>query len=326
MRATVVVATFDGLPRLKGLLASLEQQTADHQVVVVDNGSSDGTAAAVQTLFPRVEVICLQENVGFGRAVNLGIRHTSGDIVVLLNNDCSCDSDFVAEITAAIDPREGCVMAAGVLRDASSSDLIDTAGMVLDSTLSVFDYLSGEPVTRLDHEVPDPIGPCAAAAAFDRAAFLEAGGFDENLFAYWEDVDLVLQLRLLGARCTLAKNARGVHAHSATLGSGSARKNYLMGFGRGYVLRKWSALSPSQLPRIVARDAVICLGQAVVDRNIGGITGRVHGYRSVPAAIRRPYPAAIFEGSALPRRSALSDLFLRARRRARLRRRPRHLV
>jgi hypothetical protein len=196
--------------------------------------------------------------------------------------------------------------------------------MALDSTLSVFDYLNGEPLTRLDRELPDPIGPCAAAAAFDRAAFLTAGGFDENLFAYWEDVDLVLRLRLLGARCALANGARGDHAHSATLGSGSARKNYLMGFGRGYVLRKWGALTPSRLPRVVARDAVICLGQAMIDQNIAGITGRVHGYRSVPAAVRRPYPAAIFDGSELPSRNAISDLLLRARRRARLHRRARH--
>ncbi len=117
MRATVVVATFDGRPRLIELLASLERQTLDHDVIVVDNGSSDGTAGALQLSFPRVEVIRLPENVGFGRAVNLGIRQASTDAIVLLNNDCRCDSEFVAEITASLDPRAGYVMAAGVLRD-----------------------------------------------------------------------------------------------------------------------------------------------------------------------------------------------------------------
>ena len=110
----------------------------------------------------------------------------------------------------------------------------------------------------------DPLGPSGAAAAFDRAAFLECGGFDERLFAYWEDVDLVLRLRLAGARCVLVPDARAVHSHSATLGSGSARKNYLTGFGRGYVLRKWGVLS----------------GQA------RGRRGRARGRRSAPRSSR----------------------------------------
>ena len=131
--------------------------------------------------------------------------------------------------------------------EARQPSRIDTAGMQLDRTLLVFDYLNGEPVACLDQGVPDPIGPSGAAAAFDREAFLAAGGFDETLFAYWEDVDLVLRMRARGERCALAAGARGIHDHSATLGSGSPRKNYLTGFGRGYVLRKWGVLrSPAR--------------------------------------------------------------------------------
>src|SRR5438093_4107959 len=118
-------------------------------------------------------------------------------------------------------------MAAGVMLEARQPSRIDTAGMQLDRTLLVFDYLNGEPVACLDQGVPDPIGPSGAAAAFDREAFLAAGGFDERLFAYWEDVDLVLRMRAGGERCALAAGARGTHDHSATLGSGSPQKNYL---------------------------------------------------------------------------------------------------
>ena len=97
----------------------------------------------------------------------------------------------------------------------------------------------------LDGDVPNPLGPSGAAAAYLNDAFWEAGGFDERIFAYWEDVDLALSLRTLGYKCALARRAIGTHAHSATLGSGSPRKNYLMGFGRGYVLRKWGVWSPA---------------------------------------------------------------------------------
>ncbi len=217
---------------------------------------------------------------------------------------------------APIDPAAGVIMAAGVMREAGDPTRIDTAGMQLDRTLLVFDYLNGEPIACLDQGVPDPIGPSGAAAAFDRKAFLSAGGFDENLFAYWEDVDLVLRMRLEGARCALAPQATGVHEHSATLGSGSRRKNYLTGFGRGYMLRKWGVLSgPRRLARALMDDGVICVGQAVMDRNVGGIRGRLQGLRAAPAG---GFPAAALAGAPTPagRRSTLRR---RLRRRRRLR-------
>jgi glycosyltransferase involved in cell wall biosynthesis len=186
--------------------------------------------------------------------------------------------------------------------------------MELDRTLLVFDYLNGEPLELLDGAVADPVGPSAAAAAFDRATFLAVGGFDERLFAYWEDVDLVLRLRRLGLRCALAPDARGDHEHSATLGSGSARKNYLMGFGRGYLLRKWQVMAPGRVPGVLLRESVLCAGQAVVDRNLAGVRGRLRGYRAATELER--YPAGLdLEGAP----GALETLRRRARRRTRLR-------
>ena len=95
-------------------------------------------------------------------------------------------------------------MTSGVLRDWRHPDLIDSAGMELDRTLLVYDYLNGEPVTALAAGAADPIGPSPKAAAFDRDAFLAVGGFDEHLFAYWEDVDLALKLLEAGGTCRLA--------------------------------------------------------------------------------------------------------------------------
>ena len=83
---------------------------------------------------------------------------------MLLNDDCVCDPGFVEAITAALDPVAGVVMTAGVMRDWRRPELIDSAGMELDSTLLVFDYLNGEPLSRLREGVADPIGPSAAAA------------------------------------------------------------------------------------------------------------------------------------------------------------------
>jgi len=238
-------------------------------------------------------------------------------VLVLLNDDCTCEPRFVERLAAALDPSAAVVMAAGVLRDRDRPELIDTAGMELDKTLLVFDYLNGRPLDVLHGDVPAPLGPSAAAAAFDRDAFLAVGGFDERIFAYWEDVDLVLRLRREGGRCALAADAIGTHHHSATLGSGSAQKNRLMGFGRGYVLRTWGVATPRRLPAIAARDLVICAGQAVIDRNLSGARGRVAGWRA--AERRHPYPADLLEPRADV--AVLANLRRRLVRRARLRRR-----
>ena len=101
----------------------------------------------------------LEENVGYTKAVNLGVARADGELVVLLNDDCVCDPGFVERITAPIDAAEGVVMAAGVMRDWHDPTLIDSAGMELDRTLLVFDYLNGEPLSRLADGVADPVGP-----------------------------------------------------------------------------------------------------------------------------------------------------------------------
>ena len=169
--------------------------------------------------------------------------------------------------------------------------------------------------SALDGSVPDPIGPSGAAAAFDREAFLSVGGFDERIFAYLEDVDLVLRLRRDGGRCRLAKDAHGVHEHSATLGSGSPRKDYLAGFGRGYLLRKWSVISPRRLPAVLLREIGQAAIQTVMDRNLGPVRGRVHGLRAGRPSEAYPSPEVL--GSPPSLRSTVRR---RWRRRARLRR------
>ncbi len=311
---SVVVPSLRGGARLRDVLDSLAGQTAEHETIVVDNGSGGAVADAVAGR-SGVEILALNRNAGFSRAVNLGARHAGGDALVLVNDDCVCDPGFVATLTGALAPSRGVTMAAGVLRDERDPSLIETAGVELDRTLLAFDYLNGEPVGMLEGGVGDPVGPSGGAAAYDRSAFLEIGGFDERLFAYLEDVDLALRMRERGWRCVLAAGARGTHAHSATLGAGSARKNYLMGFGRGYLLRKWGVLrSPGRAAAALARDAVICAGQIAFDRNAAGLRGRARGFR---AAAPGHYPEGIELGAA---RGVAADLRRRAARRRRIRR------
>ncbi|HEY7151407.1 MAG TPA: glycosyltransferase family 2 protein [Solirubrobacterales bacterium] len=315
--ASVIVPTAAGGDRVLTLLESLQERPPATEVLVVDNGSADPELGRLAERFDGVRVIRLEHNAGYSRAVNIAAREAEGDALVLINDDCVCEPGYVGSIVGRLDPEHGVTMAAGVMREAGDPSRIDTAGMQLDRTLLVFDYLNGEPMTCLERGVPDPIGPSGAAAAFDREAFVAVGGFDERLFAYWEDVDLVLRLRLRGQRCALAPEARGTHAHSATLGSGSTRKNYLMGFGRGYVLRKWGVLrSPTRLAQAMVVEGALCVGQAVIDRSVSGVGGRMRGLRA--ARNESPFPASALIGQP-EADGVVRTLRRRARRRARIR-------
>jgi GT2 family glycosyltransferase len=290
---SVVIPTVDALDHVRRVLESLRSQSVGAQVVLVDNGSSDGTVDAVSSEFPWVDVIRLERNEGFARAVNEGVRHADGEVVVVLNNDCHCDPQFLHEITRPIDPGRGVVMAAGVLYDARTGGVIDTAGLKIDATLLASDYLAGRPLSVLEQALDPPDGPSGGAAAFDLPALRSVGGFDERLFAYWEDVDLALRLRVAGGHCVLASRARAAHSRSSTLGEGSSSKSFHAGFGRGYVIAKWNVLSARRIATVLGRELAISGGQAILDRNLAGVRGRARGYREGRHSDRRPYPVEL---------------------------------
>lgn len=298
------------------MLRSLGTTGESFETIVVDNGTGSAELESAAGHLDGAWVLRLDRNLGYGRAVNRAAQRAQGEALVLLNDDSVVDPGYVEHIAAALEPAAGVVMSAGVMRDAGEPELIETAGVELDRTLLAYDYLNGEPISILENAVAHPIGPSGAAAAFDREAFLSAGGFDERLFAYLEDVDLVLRLRREGGRCRLAKGARGTHRHSATLGPGSARKDYLAGYGRGYLLRKWDVLSPGRLPSVLIREVPQAAIQSVVDRNLGPVRGRVNGLRARGPS--EPYPSPEVLGASP---SLASTAGRRWRRRARLRRR-----
>ena len=146
-------------------------------------------------------------------------------------------------------------MVAGVLLQASAPGLVDSAGIELDTTLGSWDYLWNRPVAELDG-ANDPVGPCGGAAAYSLRPFQELGGFDEALFAYWEDVELALRFRRAGWRCVLAADARALHEHGQTVGAATPAARRLEAFGRGYVLAKYrvAARSPLRWAKIAALD------------------------------------------------------------------------
>jgi N-acetylglucosaminyl-diphospho-decaprenol L-rhamnosyltransferase len=308
VRPAIYIPTFNGRERLARTLRSLEAQTRPLDVVVVDNGSSDGTGELLRGEFPAVTLLELGANRGFGPALNRAIEEHPGDPAILLNDDVEAEPRFAEALLDAA--AEGAECVAGVLVQEAAPGLIDSAGVLADRTLMGFDYLHGEPLATLDG-AGDPLGPTGGAALYRLDAFRRVGGFDERIFLYYEDLDLALRLRAAGARCRLAGGARALHAYSASLGAASGRKYARTGWSRGYMLRRYGVMArPGDALRVLAVEGAICAGQIVRDRTANGLRGRLRGWREGSGLERRVVP-----GDALLDLSAREALALRRRRR-----------
>ena len=281
----VVVAHRNNVPALTRLLTALREQTLPCGVCVVDDASTDETPDVIPPAFPEVRYERLMENVGFSRANNHGIRTSSADWVVLLNTDTVPQQDFIAALHAAWSA-SGADMVAATLRKPDGS--IDSAGIEVDRSLVAFDLLHGRPYDPAAIAELRPLAPCAGAGAYRRAKLLEVGGFDEAMFAYLEDVELGIRLRMAGARCAVAPDTFAWHEHSAFWGSGTARKNERMGHSRGYLVWKYRRdLSPVERLRGHVIDAVVYGGQVAIDRNAGALRGRAK-HAALRSRVRSP--------------------------------------
>ncbi len=288
MRAVVYIPNFNGAAVLPRTLQSLRGQSERLEVVVVDNDSSDGSAAAARTDFPEVTVLELGENVGFGPALNRAVATHPADGIVLLNSDVECEPGFCAGLLGAA--ADGAEMVAGVLLQEREPWLIDSAGIVADRTAMGFDYLHGEPVGALD-SAADPLGPTGGAALYRRDAWEAVGGFDERIFLYYEDLDLALRIAAQGGRCRLAPDARALHAYSAGLGARSGAKFARTGWSRGYLLRRYGVMEhPADVARVLLVEGAICAGQLVKSRTVAGLRARVRGYRAGAGLPHRELP------------------------------------
>jgi GT2 family glycosyltransferase len=220
----IVIPNFNGLRFLPSCLHSIERQSCSYsesswEITVVDNGSDDGSLEYLTSSHPQVRLIALPENRGFSAAVNAGILSSNAPYVFLLNNDTELPSDCLHHLlTAAEGLPEFDVFSPKMLSFADHS-LLDGAG---DG------YLRGGAGYRLgtmerDSEVYNRpglvFGACAGAALYRRSLFERIGFFDEDFFAYLEDVDLNLRINRAGSRGYYVPAAKVYHIGSATSGS-----------------------------------------------------------------------------------------------------------
>jgi N-acetylglucosaminyl-diphospho-decaprenol L-rhamnosyltransferase len=285
----VVIPTFDGWKLLEHCLLQLRSQDVPHSTIVVDNGSIDGTAANVRAAFPDARLIELERNLGFPAACNRGGAAGTGDVIVLLNNDVETQPGFLEQIVRplAVDPHVGSVAALLVCPDRQT---IDSVGITVDPTLAGFPRLRGRPAVDARSSSPVLAGPSGGAGSYRRTAWEEAGGLDEGVLGYGEDVDLALRLRIAGWHTEAAPEAVGVHLGSASFVRRSAWQRYHGGFARGYFLRRYGVLRTKVAMRALVTEGVVVAGDAAISRDLSALRGRVAGWRSAKGLQLRPPP------------------------------------
>lgn len=283
-QVAVIIVNWNGRRYLESCLQAVEAQTLPAiDVIVVDNGSVDGSREMVRDRFPKVRLIENDSNLGFATANNVGIRNSSTPFVATLNNDTEARPDWLERLVAPAlsDPTVG--MVASKMVFAHRPELINSAGIALDRAGIAWDRLGGE-LDRGGGVIQEVFGPCAGAALYRRAMLEEIGLFDEDFFAYLEDVDLAWRARLAGWRCLYVPDAVVSHVHSATGVEGSPFKSYHLGRNKLWCIVK-NYPSPQlyrSLPLIVAYDlAAVAYGLAR-RRDLAGLKGRLAGLAGLP--------------------------------------------
>jgi GT2 family glycosyltransferase len=224
--AVVVVAwnSMDYIGDCLDSLLALEQPPAE--IVVVDNGSTDGTPEHIRDGYPAIRVIACGENIGYCRANNLGFDETASPLVLALNPDTRLTPHFLRELIPAFDdPAVG--IAAGKLLRFDGRHL-DSAGQLLGRSRQPLDRGYGDPDQGQYDENDEVFGACGAAALYRRAMLEsirdpETGYFDETFFAFYEDLERDGRLPRLGGRPRSAGHPRSVSTSPRTATSRSSR-------------------------------------------------------------------------------------------------------
>jgi GT2 family glycosyltransferase len=220
MRLSVVIVNWNSRGDLLACLESLARQThKDLEIIVVDNGSNDGSVAAVRERYPSSVILEESSNLGFAEGCNRGIAASHGEWVALLNNDTVADrhwAERLVEVATAAPPHCGMLQSVMLFMDRPSE--INSTGIVLTTWGSGNDRREGENIDELcEEEIFCPTaGACAYRRTMLEAIKLPVGYFDRDHFMYFEDLDLGWRAQLAGWSAQLVPDSIVLHKYQAS--------------------------------------------------------------------------------------------------------------
>lgn len=214
---SIVIPNWNGLSHLPACMRALSEQTfTDFETIVVDNGSSDLSVEYLEREWPNVQVVRLGENRGFPAAVNAGFEKTTGDYIVLLNNDTEARPDWLHNLVSAMDAHPEFAFGSSKLLRADDPGVIDSAGHTYSLWLGAANNL-GENGPAGAYEEPAWIfGACAAASIYRRSLVEDIGVYDADFFFTHEDIEFDLRANVAGYRCLLVPSAVVLHKRGAS--------------------------------------------------------------------------------------------------------------
>jgi GT2 family glycosyltransferase len=304
LSVSVVVPNWNGRRWLPGCLAAIaDQDQAPLEVLVIDNGSEDDSIEYLRSVHWEVRLIELDENTGFAHAANRGIEAARGELVALVNTDVVLAPDWLGRMSAALAHEPAAASVACKMLSLEQPDHVYDAGDVLrrDGACEQRGRF-GRDDGRWDQS-GEVFGACAGAAMYRRDVVLALGGFDERYFAYLEDVDLSLRLRLAGWRCryepAVALHAGGGSSHQLPGGH-----EYLV--TRNTLVLVAKAFPARWLPHIAYRQAGWAWHAARERRLAAHLRAMAAALPMLPAALRERRrlrrAARIWIGEAVPAR------------------------
>jgi GT2 family glycosyltransferase len=279
--ASIIIPNWNGIDHLPGCLDALRAQSHIHtEVILVDNGSSDGSQSFVRERYPEVHLVALDRNLGLTGGNNVGFETASGEILISLNNDTEAHPRFVEALVEALAQHPDAGMAAAKMLLFDRRDHIHSAGDGYGTDGIPFNRGVWQ---RDEGQFDEPgwiFGGCGGAVAYRRTMLDEIGTFDESFFMYCEDVDLNWRAQLAGWRCWYTPQATVYHKLSATGGGPIASyytgRNTLWVIAKNYptplLRRYWPGILRAQWA--VTRDALRAWrGEAARARLRGQLAG-----------------------------------------------------
>jgi GT2 family glycosyltransferase len=288
----VVIPSWNSARLLPRCLDSITAQQVPVELLVVDNGSRDGS---VEMLRERgVEHVALERNTGFAAAINLGVSRVRAPLILVLNADAVLAPGCLAALAARLrsDPGLGGVqplilqLEEGIEQDRAAARVY-SAGMALHADGRAFEQGAGEGQGRLSATPREVFGVCGAACLLRRELFDELGGYDERYFAFYEDVDLNVRARIAGWRFAYVPGAVAWHVGNASWLAAAPRP---AGWNARFVARNRIStqakfMPASALPRILAVELGALVRAALQHRFRATLRGKLEGLLRLPAML-----------------------------------------
>ena len=213
---SIIIPNLDGEKFLPSCLKSIEKQSEGlYEIIVVDNGSSDDSQN-ICAGFDDLKFVELKSNLGFSAAVNRGIKESSGEIIFLLNNDTELDINCLLNIKTFFDKYDKVDIMATKMLYFDARNIINDTSDIFSIYGLAHQRGKGEVDINQYGACERVFGACAGAAAYRKKVFVEVGLFDEDFFAYLEDIDFSFRANLLNKECWYNPAAVVYHVDGGT--------------------------------------------------------------------------------------------------------------